>query len=96
MPDKHTKEQRSYSMSRIRRKGTKAELCLGELLRSMYSDILIIEHAESLPGKPDYWIPEFQIAVFAGSCFFHNALTESFFASFGAPSLLRRGLEAPV
>ncbi len=72
MPDRHTPEQRSYNMSRIRSTGTAPERRLGELLQSILPDTEIISHAPDLPGKPDCWIPSLKLAVFADSCFFHR------------------------
>ena len=72
MPDSHTPEQRSYNMSRIRSSGTTPEKRLGELLRAMFPDTEIIERPSSLPGKPDWWLPELKLAVFADGCFFHR------------------------
>lgn len=72
MPDSHTPEQRQYNMSRIRSAGTTPELRLGVLLRTMFPNALIQEHSPELPGKPDFYLPEFRIAVFADGCFFHR------------------------
>lgn len=38
----------------------------------MFPDALIIERPAELPGKPDYWLPDLRLAVFADGCFFHR------------------------
>ena len=72
MPDSHTPEQRRYNMSRIRSAGTTPELRLGTLLRAMFPTQTIEERSASLPGKPDFYLPELKLAVFADGCFFHR------------------------
>ena len=72
MPDSHTPEQRRYNMSRIRSSGTAPEARLGALLRLMFPDSEILERSTTLPGKPDFYLPELRIAVFADGCFFHR------------------------
>ena len=71
MPDKHTSEQRRYNMSQIRSAGTKPEQRLGALLRTLWPDAVIIERTPELPGKPDFYLPDLRLAVFADGCFFH-------------------------
>jgi DNA mismatch endonuclease (patch repair protein) len=72
MPDKHTPEQRSFNMSRIRSSGTAPERRLGSLLQLMFPDAIIEEHPSVIPGKPDFYIPKMNIAFFADGCFFHR------------------------
>ncbi len=72
MPDAHTPEQRSYNMSRIRSSGTLPERRLGELLRAMFPSSEIVERPTHIPGRPDWWLPELQLAIFADGCFFHK------------------------
>jgi DNA mismatch endonuclease (patch repair protein) len=72
MPDSHSPAQRSYNMSRIRSSGTTPERRLGALLRTMFPDAQIIERPSELPGKPDFWLPDLHLAVFADGCFFHR------------------------
>jgi DNA mismatch endonuclease (patch repair protein) len=71
MPDKHTPEQRSANMSRIRSTGTAPERQLGELLRLMFPDQELVQHPKELPGKPDWFLPQLRLVVFADGCFFH-------------------------
>jgi DNA mismatch endonuclease, patch repair protein len=72
MPDSHTPEQRRYNMSRIRSSGTTPETRLRTLLHAMFPDAVIEEHPATLPGKPDFYLPELRLAVFADGCFFHR------------------------
>ncbi len=59
-------------MSRVRSFGTKPEVRLGALLCTMFPDAVIVERSTALPGKPDFYLPELQLAVFADGCFFHR------------------------
>lgn len=72
MPDTHTPQQRSHNMSRIRSVGTAPERRLGELLRLMFPDEELIDHPQTLPGKPDYYLVDLHLAVFSDGCFFHK------------------------
>lgn len=72
MTDRHTIEQRSYNMSRIRSKGTQPERRLLDLLHKLFPASEIVEHPKDLPGTPDAWLPSLGIAVFADGCFFHG------------------------
>ena len=58
-------------MAQIRSKNTALERRLGELLEALFPHYTLISHPADLPGKPDWWIPELRIAVFADGCFFH-------------------------
>jgi DNA mismatch endonuclease (patch repair protein) len=70
MPDVLTKEQRSYNMSRIRGKNTKAELNLRRILREKgFRGYRIHYH---LPGKPDIVFIRQKIAIFIDGCFWHK------------------------
>jgi len=72
MPDSHTPEQRRHNMSRIRSSGTTPETRLRALLLTMFPDTVIEEHSAALPGKPDFYLPDIHLAVFADGCFFHR------------------------
>jgi DNA mismatch endonuclease (patch repair protein) len=72
MPDAHTPEQRSHNMSRIRSSGTAPERRLGELLRLMFPQEILIEQPTDLPGKPDWYVPHLRLVLFADGCFFHK------------------------
>jgi len=70
MPDVLTKEQRSYNMSRIRAKDTKAEMKLRKLLRQ--KGIRSYRLHYDLVGKPDIVFPKRKVAVFVDGCFWHK------------------------
>ncbi len=72
MPDSHTPEQRRYNMSRIRSSGTTPEKRLGNLLQAMFPGVIIQERVPTLPGKPDFYLQEMHLVVFADGCFFHR------------------------
>ena len=72
MPDAHTPKQRSHNMSRIRSTHTAPECRLGELLQLMFPNEDIVEHPKDVPGKPDFWLPGQQLALFSDGCFFHK------------------------
>jgi DNA mismatch endonuclease (patch repair protein) len=45
---------------------------LGDLLRTLFPRRKIIERPAELPGKPDYYLPGLNLAVFADGCFWHG------------------------
>jgi len=69
MPDVHTKQQRSYNMSRIRGRDTKPELKLRKLLYS--KGIRGYRISAKLPGKPDIAFTKYRLAVFIDGCYWH-------------------------
>lgn len=74
MADPFTKEKRSEIMSRIRSSGTRPERLGRRLLESLFPGEEIAERPPDLPGKPDYYLPGFRLAVFIDGCFFHGCL----------------------
>lgn len=67
--DVHTREQRSYNMSRIKSKNTKPETIIFEILR--LNKITFKKHYP-VPGKPDIAFPTLKIAVFIDGEFWHG------------------------
>jgi len=68
--DTHTKEQRSYNMSRILAKDTKPEI---EFRKFIWSKGLRGYRIHSkLRGKPDLYFGKSKIAVFIDGCFWHK------------------------
>ena len=61
---------RSALMARIRGKGTRPELLVAELLKSV--GIVFDEHARDLPGRPDFVLRDFRVAVFVDGDFWHG------------------------
>ena len=69
MADVHSKETRSYNMSRIKGKNTKPEIILRSSLFKQGFRFKI--HEKSLPGKPDIVLPKYKTAIFVHGCFWH-------------------------
>jgi len=65
--DKHTKEQRSYNMSRIPSVNTKIELVVKEMLKGSH-----LRYQPKIYGKPDFGSKKKRIAVFIDGCFWHK------------------------
>jgi len=70
MTDVHSKEVRSYNMSRIRAKDTKPEMKLRKYLFNKGFRYRI--HDKKLPGKPDIVLPKYKTAIFVNGCFWHG------------------------
>ncbi len=70
MADKHTPEQRSYNMSRVKNKDTKPELMVRKFLFSQGFRYRL--HEKKLPGKPDIVLPKYKTVIFVHGCFFHG------------------------
>ena len=70
MSDVHSKEVRSYNMSRIKGKNTKPE----ELVRKyLFSQGFRYRKNDSrLPGKPDIVLPKYRTIVLVNGCFWHH------------------------
>lgn len=70
MADVHSKEVRSYNMSRIKGKNTKPELLVRKFLFSQ--GIRYRLHDIKLPGKPDMVFPKYKTVLFIHGCFWHG------------------------
>ena len=70
MPDVHSKEIRSYNMSRIRGKNTKPEILIRKSL--FYKGFRYNLHSKNLPGKPDIVLPKYKTVIFVHGCFWHG------------------------
>lgn len=68
--DRHTPEQRSRNMKRIRSKDTSIELKLRKAL--WHAGIRYRKNYSGVPGHPDIAITKHKIAVFCDSSFFHG------------------------
>lgn len=66
--DVHTSAQRSYNMSRIRRKNTRPELILRGAL---WNQGFRYRTSAKLRGKPDIVFTKAKVAVFVDGCFWH-------------------------
>jgi len=70
MADVHTKEQRSYNMSRIKGKDTKPEMLVRRFLHANGYRYKL--HDKKLPGKPDIVLKKYQTVVLIHGCFWHG------------------------
>jgi DNA mismatch endonuclease (patch repair protein) len=68
--DNLTKEQRSYTMSRIKSKNTTPEIVFRKLLHKAGFRYRL--HGKNLPGKPDLVLKKYKTAVFIHGCFWHK------------------------
>lgn len=68
--DKHSKEVRSYNMSKIKSKDTKPELLVRKYLFSKGFRYRL--HNKKLPGTPDLVLPKYKTAIFINGCFWHG------------------------
>ena len=69
MVDVHTKELRSFNMSRIRSKDTKPEIVVRKLVHRMGYRYSL--HRKDLPGKPDLVLVKHKKIIFVHGCFWH-------------------------
>ncbi len=70
MTDVHSKEIRSYNMSKIRGKNTKPEILVRKALFSKGFRYRV--HDKRLPGSPDIILPKYRIIIFVNGCFWHG------------------------
>lgn len=68
--DNHTKEVRSYNMSRIRSVNSKPEEIVRKYLFS--KGMRFRKNVKELPGKPDVVLPRYKTVVFINGCFWHG------------------------
>lgn len=70
MTDVHSKEVRSYNMSRIKGKDTKPEILVRKFLFA--KGLRYRLHDKKMPGKPDLVLPKYRTVVFIHGCFWHG------------------------
>ena len=68
--DVHSKEVRSYNMSRIKEKDTKPEETVRKYLFSQ--GFRYRKNDKRLPGTPDIVLPKYKTAIFVNGCFWHG------------------------
>ena len=79
MADVHSKEVRSYNMSRIKGKDTQPEILTR---RFLFSEGLRYQlHRKDLPGTPDLVFPKYNKIVFIHGCFWHGHEGCNFFVA---------------
>jgi DNA mismatch endonuclease (patch repair protein) len=70
MTDVHSKQKRSYNMSRIRSKNTKPELLVRRYIFAKGFRYRL--HDKKLIGKPDIVLPKYKTVIFIHGCFWHG------------------------
>lgn len=70
MADVHSKEIRSYNMSKIKGKDTKPEILVRKFLFT--NGLRYRLHDKKLPGKPDIILSKYRTVVFIHGCFWHG------------------------
>ncbi len=70
MADVHSKETRSYNMSKIKGKDTKPEMLVRKFLFA--NGFRYRLHDKKLPGKPDIVLPKYKTVIFVNGCFWHG------------------------
>lgn len=70
MADVHSKETRSFNMSRIKGKDTKPEMLVRKFLFSQGFRYRL--HDKKLTGKPDIVLSKYKTVLFIHGCFWHG------------------------
>jgi DNA mismatch endonuclease, patch repair protein len=70
MADIHSKEVRSYNMSRVKSRNTKPELLVRSYLH--HNGLRFSVHSKKIFGKPDLFIRKLNTAIFIHGCFWHG------------------------
>ena len=68
--DVHSKEVRSYNMSRIKGKNTKPEEIVRKYLFS--KGFRYRKNDKRYPGSPDIVLPKYKTVIFVNGCFWHG------------------------
>jgi len=69
MSDNHSKEIRSFNMSRIRAQNNRYEEIVRKYLFSC--GLRYRKNDKRYPGKPDIVLPKYRVMVFVNGCFWH-------------------------
>ncbi|HEY8781270.1 MAG TPA: DNA mismatch endonuclease Vsr [Mucilaginibacter sp.] len=70
MTDVHSKEIRSFNMSKIRSKDTKPEMLVRQFLHK--NGFRYKLHVKDMPGKPDIVLPKYKTVILVHGCFWHG------------------------
>src|SRR6185369_9980364 len=70
MTDVHSKETRSFNMSKIGSKNTKPEFSVRKFIFGHGFRFRL--HDKNLPGKPDIVLKKIKTAIFVNGCFWHG------------------------
>ena len=68
--DVHSKESRSFNMSRIKSRDTKPELVVRSICHSLGLRFRL--HRKDLPGKPDLVFPKYRTVILVHGCYWHS------------------------
>ena len=68
--DKISKEERSWTMSRVRFRDTKPEVKIRSLLHGLGFRFRLCDR--SLPGTPDVVLRKYRTVIFVNGCFWHR------------------------
>lgn len=68
--DVHSKETRSFNMSRIKGKNTKPEILVRKYLFSQGLRYRL--YSQKLPGRPDIVLQKYHTVIFIHGCFWHG------------------------
>jgi DNA mismatch endonuclease (patch repair protein) len=66
-----SEEKRSEVMAAIRSSGTKPEVELHRIVKAALPRWSVVQHAVSVPGRPDVYVPSLGLAIFVDGCFWH-------------------------
>jgi DNA mismatch endonuclease (patch repair protein) len=70
MVDVHSKETRSFNMSRIKSQDTKPEIMIRQFLFA--NGFRFRLHDKTLPGKPDIVLKKYNTVIFVNGCYWHG------------------------
>lgn len=70
MTDVHSKETRSYNMSKIKGKNTQPEILVRRFL--FKNGFRFRLNVKNLNGKPDIVLPKYKTIIFLNGCFWHG------------------------
>jgi DNA mismatch endonuclease, patch repair protein len=70
MTDIHSKDVRSYNMSKVKSKDTKPEMLVRKFLFSKGFRYKL--HDRKLAGKPDIVLSKYKTVIFVNGCFWHG------------------------
>ena len=70
MPDRISREKRSWNMSQIKGKDTSIEIIVRKYL--FHHGFRYRKNVTTLPGKPDILLPKYKTVIFVNGCFWHH------------------------
>jgi DNA mismatch endonuclease (patch repair protein) len=69
--DPLTKPERSELMSKVRSRGNRSTEMAVESALLAFDIRGWVKHPDGIPGRPDFYFPRLQLAVFVDGCFWH-------------------------